>query len=129
MASVSPNCDRRTSSTVAPQSLLMMNNRYTILYAEKFAERVRREAGEDGVAQIKLAWKLAFGVDASPADVQACQDLVQSQRALFEKTQAEAANNDPATVASRGTQLPVDLQSLAILCQALMSSNRFLYVE
>ena len=41
------SCDRRNRSTVAPQALLLMNNTFVLLQAKKFAERLRREAGDD----------------------------------------------------------------------------------
>jgi hypothetical protein len=38
------NCDRRPSSTVAPQSLMLMNSDFILRNARKFAERVQSEA-------------------------------------------------------------------------------------
>jgi mono/diheme cytochrome c family protein len=128
LPNLAPNCDRRNSSTVAPQSLLMMNNRYTILYAEKFADRVQRQAGQDVANQIKLAWKLAFGVAPSDAELAASLDLLATQRAAFEAQSASPPPTDAAAIAARGTALPSEAQALAIFCQALISSNRFLYV-
>jgi hypothetical protein len=38
------NCESRLSSTVAPQSLMMMNSGFILRHARKFAERVQAEA-------------------------------------------------------------------------------------
>ena len=38
------NCDRRTASTVAPQSLMLMNGDFTLKQAEHLANRLRSEA-------------------------------------------------------------------------------------
>jgi len=37
------NCESRATSTVAPQSLMMMNSEFILRHAEKFAQRVQRE--------------------------------------------------------------------------------------
>jgi hypothetical protein len=54
-------CDRRNRSTIAPQALLLMNNTFVITEARFFAERLRREAGEDARAQVERAYRLALG--------------------------------------------------------------------
>lgn len=55
------SCERRNRSTIAPQALLMMNNNFIIFEAGKFAERLRAEAGDNAVAQVELAFRLALG--------------------------------------------------------------------
>src|SRR5690606_4787928 len=42
-----PNCEARDSSTVAPQSLMLMNNEFILEQAEHFARRVHGEVGDD----------------------------------------------------------------------------------
>ncbi|MDX2154180.1 MAG: DUF1553 domain-containing protein [Bryobacteraceae bacterium] len=54
------SCDRRNRSTIAPQALLLMNNAFVILQAEKFAERLQKDAGPDPAKQVDLAWRLAL---------------------------------------------------------------------
>src|SRR5258706_10754609 len=39
-----PNCELRNASTVAPQSLAMMNGEFVLAQSKFFAERVAREA-------------------------------------------------------------------------------------
>src|SRR5215813_1457403 len=55
------SCDRRNSSTIAPQALLLMNNNFVLTEAKYFAERLRREAGDDARAQARKAYRLALG--------------------------------------------------------------------
>ncbi|MFM8264310.1 MAG: PSD1 and planctomycete cytochrome C domain-containing protein [Pirellula sp.] len=64
-AGTSPNCDRRSQSTVATQSLMLMNNSSVVRISEHFAKRVAREAGEDPAAQVLKAWQLAYGTNPS----------------------------------------------------------------
>jgi len=128
---LSPNCDRRNSSTVAPQSLLMMNNRMTIEFSEKFAARVIKEVGDDIAAEAKRAWWLAFGREPSEAQVAKAAALIQAQRTYFEEQAAKAAAATPMPMPMPGTPAPLDAktQALAVYCQALLSSNSFLYVD
>ncbi len=102
-----PNCEARSFSTVAPQALMLMNNGFVLSQAEHFARRVRREAGEDPAAQAALAWRLAFARPPGPEDV---KDAV----AFLGKMAAPAAKPEAA---------------LTRFCQALLSSNEFLYVD
>jgi mono/diheme cytochrome c family protein len=55
------SCDRRNRSTIAPQALLLMNNNFVITEARFFAERLRRDAGDDAGAQVERAYRLALG--------------------------------------------------------------------
>jgi len=58
---MSPNCIERPISTVAPQALHLLNDAMVHNLAGGFAERVRKEAGEDPQKQIEQAWLIAFG--------------------------------------------------------------------
>lgn len=115
---MAPNCELRASSTVAPQSLLMMNSPFIVAQAAAMAERVTREAGSDPENQLRAAWQLAFGLEPSPDELAAGIDFL---RGAVEPAAADkpAANADPDPAAS----------NLTNLCQALLCSTRFLYVE
>jgi hypothetical protein len=52
---------RRTSTTTPLQALTLMNNPFTNRMARSFAERVKREAGDNVVEQVKLAYRFALG--------------------------------------------------------------------
>ncbi|WP_339734019.1 PSD1 and planctomycete cytochrome C domain-containing protein [uncultured Gimesia sp.] len=111
-----PNCEKRSSSTVAPQSLLMMNSGFMVEHAEYFAERLQKEQAGNQAEQVKLAWMLAFGKEPSAEEVQQSVGFIKSQVPQF-KTTAKAAGKTPEQLA------------LATFCQALLSSNGFLYVD
>jgi hypothetical protein len=132
MAAVTPNCDRRSSSTVAPQSLLMMNNEAILTISQRFASRVEREVGSEPSAQVHRAWSLAFGVAPDDEEMQAGIALLLNQRRYFQQL-ADSPAAAQTTDAKSKKELPPlaspQLQSLALLCQAIFSSNRFLYVD
>ena len=52
---------RRTATTTPLQALTLMNNPFTDRMTRSFADRVRRDAGDDPPAQVGLAYRLAFG--------------------------------------------------------------------
>ena len=117
---MNPNCEQRASSTVAPQSLLMMNSSFVVQQAEAMAARIEREVGTDPAVQFRRAWLLAYSRAATDVEVQA--------GVAFLAEQATAATaNPPADPKAAGP--PPAQVALAHLCQALMSSNGFLYVD
>jgi hypothetical protein len=109
---VAPNCEVRHASTVAPQALMLMNSRFIHEQAAFFAQRVRTEAGVDARAQVARAWRLAYGADPAARDVERAAGFVAKQTAALGQKAGEPA-----------------LAALTNYCQALLSSNRFLYIE
>ena len=70
---------------------------------------------------MRRAWAVAFAADVGDADLAACLAYLDAQTAHF------AADPAPETDGTAGT--PPDLEALASLCQTLLGSNRFLYVD
>jgi cytochrome c553 len=91
--------DRRNRSTVAPQALLLMNNATVLFHAEKFAERLRREKGDNIPAQVIAGFQSALG---RPPD-------------------AEELRSSVAFVRDGGPN------GLAGFCHALFNINEFVY--
>jgi cytochrome c553 len=132
MPLMNPNCDLRRASTVAPQSLLLMNDRFVLGQSEAMAKRLTHDAPDDPVAQIREGWALIFGADANGAEVGAALDFMAEQtRDLKQRAQAPTPAPAPKSKNPEPPQPPVDpeVRALASWCQALLSSNRFLYVE
>jgi hypothetical protein len=61
---------RRTVTTTPLQALSLLNNAFMERNAEKWAERLRREAEKDVPGQIARAYRLAFGRDATSEEIQ-----------------------------------------------------------
>lgn len=114
---MSPNCDRRSFSTVTPQSLLMMNSDFSVEYSNRLAQRVIDDVGEDVALQVALAWQLVFARPSSEEELTEASDFVYAQRTLIAKADQKLKAED----AARG--------ALGVFCQALLSSSRFLYVD
>ncbi|MFN9346182.1 MAG: DUF1553 domain-containing protein, partial [Planctomycetota bacterium] len=125
-AGTSPNCDRRSQSTVATQSLMLMNNSSVVRISEHFAKRVAREVGEDPAAQVARAWQLAYGSDPSDARRNELTQWLNQQRMVLAQPNPDqpTAPNGGALDAAKASE-----QALSLLCQALLSSNAFLYID
>jgi hypothetical protein len=118
---LTPNCELRNRSTVAPQSLLLMNNPLVIEHALALAERVQRDAADDVRAQVLAAWRLALATE--PADEQ-----IESATA-FVTGLAEQLAAEPTSEKEKEGLPSAETRALAAYCQALFSSNAFLYVD
>jgi hypothetical protein len=112
----------RSQTTVAPQSLLLMNDTFILDSSRRLADRVTRERPGDLRAQINRAWQLLYGRPATEAGI------TRSLAYLDEQTQALTKYHHdiqhPKGVAPNPPQ-----EALASLCQVLCSSNQFLYIE
>ncbi|HKB04919.1 MAG TPA: DUF1553 domain-containing protein [Gemmataceae bacterium] len=133
-----PNCEARKSSTATPQSLLLLNNEFTLAQAANFADRIKREAGTHPREQVARAWELAYGTLPTPADVDKAVEFVAGQTKLFESAPSPAPGEKnaaaPTRVKGKANASPPPLaapadRALATFCQALLMSNRFLYVD
>jgi hypothetical protein len=120
---MSPNCESRPSSTVAPQSLLLMNSDFVLEQSNVFAKRVKQEAGDDRQAQVVRAWELALC--QTPSD----QQIAHALAFIDQQTEHLAASPEAKKLAGDDKTKTPQLLALSSFCQTLISSNRFLYVD
>ncbi|MCH7725450.1 MAG: DUF1553 domain-containing protein [Planctomycetes bacterium] len=71
-----PNCTSRTSSTVAPQSLMMMNNRQVIEFSRNIATRIQKRVGDDLRAQVHQGWRSILSRDPDSRELNDAIDIV-----------------------------------------------------
>ena len=126
------NCARRTVSTVATQALMLMNSDFMLRQAGYFAARVRKEAAGDPTRQVQTAWQLAYGRAPEPAELERALAFLATQStpaapqgasSAAGQTAAESQPSADKTAAKQPTN------ALVNLCQVLLSTNEFLYVE
>ncbi len=112
------NCDRRSSSTVATQSLMLMNGSFVLTQAAHLARLATGDGEATAEQQIERAWQLAL-----------CRPQTATERRICLKF----LENQLTTMKSEETKLPEnitpDQQAMTNLCQALLTSNEFLYVH
>ncbi len=131
---MAPHCEMRSQTTVAPQSLLLMNDTFILDSARRLADRLHEEVPGDERERLRRAWMLLFGKE--PAE----SDILRSLAYLREQTvtltgyhAAQPAPKAPADAKDPKAEAPPApdpaREAFASLCQVLYSSNRFLYVE
>ena len=141
LPNMDPNCERRDVTTVAPQSLFLLNDEFVIERAKDLAARVIKEHPEDADAQVRAAWRLTQAREPSAKELADFNRLLAAQSEHFaklkpakpvadaslkEKIGSKRAAPFPAPVsASRGA----DIEALGSLCQVLLATNRFLHVD
>jgi hypothetical protein len=83
----STSCACRQVSTVAPQALTLLNSAVASQAARSFAQRVKREAGEEAARQVERAFELALQRPPDEAEAEACRRLM-AERNLTELCRA-----------------------------------------
>jgi mono/diheme cytochrome c family protein len=129
------NCERRQSSTVATQSLMLMNSQFILDQAGRFALRLQHEAllrqEYGGQAwQVARAWELAFSRTPTVLELADALEFLSRQtdhlKTVVEETDEKAKKDEKS---KRAAKPAPELQALTDLCQALLSANEFLYVD
>lgn len=121
LPTLDPNCTARNVSTATPQSLLLMNSEFVLDNSKLLAERLLKDAGPDEAAQIQQAWQLIFNRAANPAELDGAKRFLAEQQANF--AAVASAEKDPAKKPDPA------VWARTTFCQALFSSNEFLYVD
>lgn len=121
---MTPNCDQRTCSTVAPQSLWFLNDALILDVTDKLADRMFAEPFEDAEDRITDLFRRIYSSSPTKAEMASCLEYLQRQADLIRQY------DDPQWVANlERWPHAADVAAHATLCQALMSTNRFLYVQ
>lgn len=109
-----PNCERRVASTVATQSLTMLNDPFIVQQSAALAERIVRETGDQAELDrwIVRLWELAYGRAPREDQRMRITRYLQQQQADFQQRKVDAPGR----------------AALASLCQVVFGSNEFLYV-
>jgi cytochrome c553 len=117
LAGMAPNCTQRPESNVAPQALMLMNSDFIVAMAGEFARRLMCDSPREQTRQLRRGWELAFNRVPSDDQMRAADSFVRTQLATLQEDQPDLGDSARYQLA------------LATYCQALFSSNRFLYIE
>lgn len=119
------SCPKRNTTTVAPQALQLLNNKFVIGQSTLFAERLRNEAGQDQVEQIRRAFELSYGRPPDDVELEASRNFLKEQ-VIYHSGRTERLHDqgvDPAEIPDP------DKAALTDLCHSLFNSNEFVYVN
>ena len=103
-------CGKRDVTMVAPQALTLLNNAFVHDLGQELAESIEHTVSTTD-AQVDHAWRNVIGRNPSADEKKHSLDHVQRQSGRFSK------RPNRSTLA------------LASLCQVLMNSNEFLFVD
>ena len=109
------NCTRRNSSAVVLQSLAMLNDASILQEADVFAGRVMKEAGPAAEQWMDRAYRIALGRGPSSKEMSWSLDTLHQIQDRY-----------------RGAEKPPEearRKALAAVCQTLLNTNEFLYVQ
>ena len=115
------NCTRRGVSTVASQALNLLNSDALAKHAQAFATRIENEAPDDPAG--RAVW-LALNRPASDSERSVLDAFLAAQSRRHARALAGPRSEPTADQLASGRRL-----ALADLCQMLMSSNEFAYVD
>jgi hypothetical protein len=111
------SCGRRENTTVAPQALALLNDKFVRARALDFAARILREAGSERASHIDRAWKIALGREPTSAERASASAFMKEQ--LLERLTREP----------KITTEEAQLLALADVCQVIFASNEFIYID
>ena len=90
MADTDSTCPVRFSTTVPTQALNMLNGKFMNDSAKTFAERIRKEAGEDPSKQIAFALKLILSRTPSNDEIKAAINMLEDIKVSAELSEKDA---------------------------------------
>lgn len=109
------SCGRRENTTVAPQALALLNDKWIRARAADFAQRIAKESPNNPEVQIRLAWRFAFAREPSATEMQSTAAFLKSQ--LQTRSSRQSGETEAQHLA------------LADFCQAVFAMNEFIYVD
>ena len=114
-----------------PSVSTLMNGRFVRSQSIYLAEQIQREAGKDLAPQVKRAWQLVYCRTAGERELDEAVELLKQLVEHFEELLAdkEKAGDNSGDLVEPVTSNDPQIEALATLCQALLSSSEFLYVD
>ena len=131
---------KRETSNTPDQGLYFLNNEEVIRASEAFADRLIKET-KDTTEQIKLAFLLAYGRDATTTELDAAKDFYRtykpesnsragnsSLRSRFggRRNRLRQGSNNSQSASSNGE---LNAAKLQVLCQGIFASAEFRFVN
>ena len=112
---ITVNCTRRVNSVTPIQSLTLMNDPFLVEEAGHLARRVRDLAGENPEERVRMAYLLTLSRQPKPEEIQIGRDHLRKQERNYRFANASLETASEA--------------ALSNLCQTLLATNEFLYLE
>jgi mono/diheme cytochrome c family protein len=111
--SIVTTCPKRATSTVPLQALGLLNSGFVAARARELAARLERDCGPDASARLDRAFRLATGLPPGDPERAAALRFLDEQPTRY----------------SAVSKADAQARAWADLCQMILASNAFLYVE
>ena len=122
------SCARRTRSTIAPQSLMLLNSKFSLDAARRLAGFILRQTGPDANAQVILCYQRILSRQPSGNELQlATGFLEQASDNVRESRRARDAIAQPIEGPPQAN--PYASAALIDLCLAMFNLNEFVYID
>jgi hypothetical protein len=121
----------RTNTVTPTQALDLMNSDLVAQWSRAFADRVLSESGPTapGEKQIARAFALAYGREATAEELKGAYKFLDEQTTIVTTTLVEGKSKpQPPSNIPAGIP-PARAAAFADLCQMLLASNEFLYIN
>ena len=107
------SCSQRQNTTVAPQAMALLNDRFVRACASDFAKRITNKCGDDDEQVVRTAFEFAFTRPPSESETIASVKFIRSQSEI------------------RKSREETDYRTEAVTdyCQSLFGLNEFIYVD
>jgi hypothetical protein len=115
LCDVNQTTERRVTTSIAPQALILYNGQFVNEQAAAFAARLLREGGDSSEKQIDLAYRLALARPPKPDELTAMLAYLQAETAALAKEQ-------PNITAAESHR-----RALTQLCRVILNLNEFVY--
>lgn len=119
---LTPNCLRRSNSTVASQALQMMNSELVRNAARYMAGRVMDSAGTDAGSQIERIFLTALAREATAEEMQTARTTLEGmRREWLQKLESE--------LPAEPVRQKAEWLALSTLCHTFLNSAEFMYID
>jgi len=109
--------------------LMFLNDGFVLDRSLDLAQRLRREYPGDEPAQIDRLWQLLFAQSAKSADLVRSLHFLKELRSSLTPAESKVPGKPVAAAPPASPEISPEERSLAALCQVLLGSNRYLYLD
>ena len=148
------SCEKRDASTITPQAFTLLNSENSFDRALAFANRLI-QAEDSAPKQIRLAFRVAFGREATRREIESCENHYKEMLATHRAAGPPAKVSPPDHVVRKMVEemtgltfywvedldvfrdyvpdlkpwdVPAETRALADVCLVLFNANEFIYV-
>jgi hypothetical protein len=122
------SCARRSLSTTAPQSLLMLNSDFSLASSQRLAGVVLSQSGDDRGAFVAIAFRRALGREPSSGELATSLSFLDRQEKLL-RGEGRPGEKLALPIPCPSDAPPHAAAALVDLCLALYNASEFVYID